>query len=72
MSKIISFEDIIAWQKSQELAVKIYIAFGSLRDFGFKDQICRASVSVSNNIAEGYARESKIEFNRFLNIAKSS
>jgi four helix bundle protein len=63
MSKIVSFE---------ELAVKVYDTFGSSRDFGFKDQICRASVSISNNIAEGYARESRIEFNRFLNIARSS
>jgi hypothetical protein len=43
--KIQKFEDTIAWQKAQELAVAIYGAFGKSRDFGFKDQICRASVS---------------------------
>ena len=43
------FEDVIAWQKSQDLAVKIYHLFNGLKDFGFKDQICRAVVSISNN-----------------------
>jgi len=45
------FEDIIAWQKAQDYAVDIYQSFGSLKDYGFKDQICRAVVSISNNIA---------------------
>jgi hypothetical protein len=43
------FEDIIAWQKAQDLAVEIYFAFKDSRDFGFKDPIQRASVSVSNH-----------------------
>ena len=66
------FEDVIAWQKSQELAVKIYRAFKDLKDFGFKDQICRAAVSISNNIAEGFDRSSKADFVRFLYISLSS
>jgi four helix bundle protein len=50
------FEDIIGWQKAQDLAVFVYGNFGTSKDFSFKDQICRASVSVSNNIAEGFDR----------------
>jgi four helix bundle protein len=67
-----SFEDLLAWQKAQDMAVLVYINFGSSKDFGFRDQICRASVSVSNNIAEGFDRYSKREFARFLYIAKGS
>jgi four helix bundle protein len=66
------FEDIIAWQKAQELAVAVYSAFSQSRDFGFKDQICRAAVSVSNNIAEGFDRGSDADFSRFLYISISS
>ncbi|MDR1985122.1 MAG: four helix bundle protein [Prevotellaceae bacterium] len=70
--KIKRFEDIIAWQKAQDLAVDIYNNFGKLRDLGFKDQICRAVVSISNNIAEGFDRCSNADFSRFLYIAISS
>lgn len=56
------FEDIIAWQKAKELTVGIYQLFAESRDFGFKDQIQRASVSVMNNIAEGFERKSNNEF----------
>ncbi|MEO6190020.1 MAG: four helix bundle protein [Saprospiraceae bacterium] len=66
------FEDIIAWQKAQELAAEIYKQFGNIRDFGFRDQICRASVSISNNIAEGFDRGTNKEFIRFLYISSSS
>lgn len=70
--KIQKFEDIIAWQKAQDFAVKIYNTFGSIKDYGFRDQICRASVSISNNIAEGFDRQSNQKFIRFLYIANSS
>ncbi len=70
--KIEKFEDIIAWQKSQELAVWIYAKFGNSKDFGFRDQICRASVSISNNIAEGFDRRSNKEFIYFLYISLGS
>lgn len=66
------FEDIIAWQKSQDLAVEVYTLFSDSKDFGFRNQICRASVSISNNIAEGYDRQSDKEFAHFLFIAKGS
>lgn len=70
--KISHFEDIIAWQKAQNLAVLIYKTFQQSRDFSFKDQICRAAVSVSSNIAEGFERSSDADFARFLFIAKGS
>jgi len=70
--KILRFEDIIAWQKGQDLSVEIYGVFGLSKDFGFKDQITRASVSISNNIAEGFERNSKADFCRFLRFSLGS
>ena len=70
--KVKSFEELLIWQKGQDLAVAVYDAYRENRDWGFKDQICRASVSVSNNIAEGFGRKSPIEFARFLDIARAS
>lgn len=70
--KIQKFEDILAWQKSQGFAVEIYKIFGCIKDFGFKDQILRAAVSISNNIAEGFDRSSNADFARFLYIALGS
>lgn len=66
------FEDIFAWQKAKELSVSVYSLFSESRDFGFRDQIQRASVSVMNNIAEGFERKSNKEFRQFLYIAKGS
>ena len=66
------FEDIIAWQRAKELTKEIYVIFRESKDFGFKDQIQRASVSVMNNIAEGFERISNNEFKYFLYIAKGS
>ena len=66
------FEDIIAWQKAQDIAVDVYSIFGSIKNFGFRDQICRASVSISNNIAEGFNRSSDKDFSRFLYISLGS
>ncbi len=66
------FEEIIAWQKAQDLAVDIYSYFKDSKDFRFRDQICRAVVSISNNIAEGFDRKTDADFSRFLYIAFSS
>ena len=66
------FEDLKVWQKSQDLAVLIYRQFRDLKDFGFRDQITRASVSISNNIAEGFERSSNADFKRFLYISLAS
>jgi four helix bundle protein len=66
------FEDVIAWQKAQDIAVVIYKEFKTNNDWDFRSQICRASVSISNNIAEGFDRGTKPEFKRFLYIALAS
>jgi four helix bundle protein len=70
--KIEQFEDIVAWQKAKLLTLKIYSILKDLKDFAFRDQICRASVSIMNNIAEGFERKSDKEFIHFLFIAKGS
>lgn len=74
MSKqgIEKFEDIQAWQKGRELTLGVYKAFKDSKDFGFRDQIQRAAVSIMNNIAEGFERKSNKELKQFLFIAKGS
>ena len=66
------FEDIVAWQRAQMLALEVYSVCKSLKDYSFKDQICRAVVSISSNIAEGFDRSSDADFARFLYISLSS
>src|SRR6476469_1682701 len=73
--KIESFEDLIIWQKAIEFAKDVYVMTekdGIVRDFGLKNQLRRAAVSISNNIAEGFERRSRKEYLNFLNIAKGS
>ena len=70
--KFVRFEDIIAWQKSKELSLLIYREFKNCRDYGFRDQVQRAVISIINNIAEGYERNSNKEFRNFLFISKGS
>jgi four helix bundle protein len=70
--KIEKFEDIISWQKSSELSLMVYEIFRNNKDYSFRDQIQRAVVSISNNIAEGYERKTNKEFLQFLYIAKGS
>ncbi len=70
--RIDKFEDIIAWQKGKELTIGIYIGFKNCKDFSFKNQIERASVSIMNNIAEGFERKTNKELKNFLFIAKGS
>ena len=70
--KIVKFEDILAWQKAKELSILSYKLFRSNRDFKFRDQILSASVSVMNNIAEGFDRGGDKEFSRFLIMSKGS
>lgn len=72
MGKIEKFEDILAWQESRVLVKEIYVLFKNCKDYSFRDQLQRATVSVMNNIAEGYERKGNKEFAKFLYIAKGS
>ncbi|MEZ9006725.1 four helix bundle protein [Vibrio sp. 10N.247.311.59] len=66
------FEDLDVWKRSARLSVEVYRHFKESRDFGFKDQITRSSLSISSNIAEGYERRSNKELINFLSYAKGS
>lgn len=70
--RITEFEEIIAWQKSRELYLLLYKVFSRSKDYFMKDQILRATLSISNNIAEGFERETKKDFKKFLFISKGS
>lgn len=74
-AKISRFEDLKVWQKSKSLAVTVYGVTRRSpfsRDFGLRDQLQRASVSVMSNIAEGFGRFTSPEVRRFLSIARGS
>jgi len=69
------FEEIEAWQTARDLTKLIYKGTEQgvfARDFGLKDQIRRASVSVMSNIAEGFESQTQQQFLRYLGIAKAS
>jgi len=69
------FEDLVIWQRAVEFAADIYTiteSAGLRSDFGLKDQLRRATISISANIAEGFERRSRNEYLNFLNIAKGS
>ena len=75
MATIKRFEEIKAWQEARELAKLVYKVTRGIaiaKDYGLKDQIQRAAVSVGSNIAEGFARNGNKEFAKFLWIAKGS
>ena len=72
MSAIKRFEDIAIWKQARDLTVMIYAEFTNSKEYGFKDQIQRASISIMNNIAEGYNRQSDKEFVKFLYYSKAS
>jgi len=75
MAKFSKFEEIQAWQKAKDLTLLIYKTTSEekfARDFGLRDQIRRASVSIMANIAEGHGRRTNTEFANFLNIARGS
>ena len=73
--KVERFEDLAVWQEARKMTQIVYCLTSSgafSRDWGFRDQIRRASVSVMSNIAEGFERDGDKEFRRFLLIAKGS
>ncbi|MFC4992700.1 four helix bundle protein [Rubritalea tangerina] len=67
-----NFEDLDVWKRSCQLAVDVYTTLHSSKDYGLKDQMQRAAVSIASNIAEGSERASTQEYIRFLRIAKAS
>lgn len=66
------FEDLRIWQQARIVTNEVYDALSDCRDYGFRDQIQRASVSSMNNIAEGFERRTAKDFGHFLDIAKAS
>ena len=69
------FEDLVAWQKARVLTCQIYHVTGSGRfakDYGLRDQVRRAAVSIMSNLAEGFERGGRSEFHQFLSVAKAS
>ena len=75
MATIERFEELEAWKIARELTKEVYRVSKNdlfIRDYGLRDQICRASVSVMSNVAEGFERDGNKEFVNFLSIAKGS
>ena len=75
MAKIEKFEDLQAWQKARALVKEVYSITerpGFRRDFALRDQVRRSAISVSSNVAEGFARRTNKEFVQFLYIAHGS
>jgi four helix bundle protein len=75
MATLERFEDLDAWKKARELTKSVYQVTSAgefARDFGLRDQIRRAAVSVMSNIAEGFERDGSKEFLQFLSQAKGS
>jgi four helix bundle protein len=71
-NSVSKFEDLIVWKEAMNLTVSIYEKFKLCKDYGLKDQVQRAAVSMPSNIAEGYERKTDKEFIQFLYIAKAS
>ena len=75
MAGVQRFEDLLAWQRGNELHIEVWKATGQApasRDFRFKDQIRDASESIERNGAEGFGRFNPGQFAHFLDIARSS
>ena len=75
MGRVERFEDLIAWQKARAFTREVYALAQQpkvARDFGFVQQLQRAAVSVMSNVAEGFERGGRGEFQHFLSTAKSS
>jgi len=69
------FKELRVWQEAKQLAIEVYKITGNARfskDYGLRDQVQRAAVSIASNIAEGYERNSHKDFVRYLLIAKGS
>ena len=67
-----SFEDLDVWKRGCRLAVEVSQTVAKTREFYIRDQMQRAALSIPSNIAEGSERDSKLDYIRFLRIAKGS
>jgi len=75
MATLKSFEELDCWKSAQELLVIVYEILGKekiRKEFSFQDQLKRATLSISNNIAEGFERSSTKEKLRFLSFSNGS
>lgn len=72
MATVRRFEDLVMFKKARELTKAVYASLAQCKDYGFRDQIQRASVSVVSNIAEGFESGTKQGFLNYLYIAKAS
>lgn len=76
MATVQSFEELEIWKKAQDLGAMVYelceVNQKIARDFSFKDQIKRAALSISNNIAEGFEYNNNNDFYKFLRFSKGS
>jgi four helix bundle protein len=72
VKKIEKFEDLQVWKEGMQLTTKIYTSLVNCNDFGLRNQMQRAAVSIPSNIAEGYERNSNKEFIQHLFISKGS
>lgn len=66
------FEDLDAWKEARKLTQMVYETTSKMKDFGLRDQIQRASVSVMANIAEGFTSQSDAQFSKYLFISLAS
>lgn len=67
-----TFEKLEVWKRSHAASVQMYRLLDGCRDWGFRDQITRATNSIADNIAEGAERPGKAEFKQFLGYARGS
>src|SRR4051812_29219823 len=75
MAMVRTFRDLIAWQRGMELAREVYASTQRMPEterFGLPNQIRRAAVSIPSNIAEGHARQSRLDYLKFLRVARGS
>ena len=67
-----AFENLVVWQESVQFCADLYLELKNCKDYGFKDQITRAALSIPSNIAEGCEHDSEKEMLKYLNYAKAS
>ena len=67
-----NFENLEVWKRACQLSADVYSSLKTLRDFGFKDQLTRSSLSVPSNIAEGMVKPTQKDKVKYLHIANGS